>query len=283
MYCDLHVHSCLSDGVFSPEELIKMAINERITALAITDHNLILSNINELQAKYPDIELIRASEISATHVFASGKRMEIHIIGLFLEGDDIDLFLKNNKSTGRERTEAILLKLKACGIDLGSFEDIQSKFPGKHIARTQIAMAMVDCGVVDSIEDAYDIYIGDYGMKKAYVDNPYTYASIDKVCKMIQEANGLAVLAHPLSYALEQCEMEELLEIFLKSGGKAMEVFYGKYSDEEKAFLLNLAAKYGMMISCASDFHRYDDKCGRLDYHFPYAFYLALKNSLLKS
>lgn len=284
-FCDLHVHSNRSDGVLSVEEVIEAAITEHIGALAITDHNLILQeqDIDSLQKRYPEIELIRGSEISATHLFSSGKRVEIHVIGLFLQGDVITQFLEQNKSDGRERAEAILAKLKEeCEINLGSYEDIQAQFPGKHIARTQIAMALVDYGAVDSVKDAYDIYIGDYGMKKAYADNPYTYASIEDVCNVVNRSKGIAVLAHPLSYGLNEIEMDELLGLFVESGGQAMEVFYGKYTDEEIAGLLGVAYKYNLLVSCASDFHRYDGAAGRLDYHFPFPFYLALKDRVGK-
>ena len=42
-YADLHIHSNYSDGVKSPEEIIKTAIKDNIKYISITDHDSISS------------------------------------------------------------------------------------------------------------------------------------------------------------------------------------------------------------------------------------------------
>ena len=37
--CDLHTHSNYSDGSLPPAELVRMAENKGLSALALTDHN----------------------------------------------------------------------------------------------------------------------------------------------------------------------------------------------------------------------------------------------------
>ena len=36
---DLHVHSCHSDGTFTPTELVDYAIEKGLSAFALTDHD----------------------------------------------------------------------------------------------------------------------------------------------------------------------------------------------------------------------------------------------------
>lgn len=64
-YCDLHVHSSMSDGDFTRREVIELAIDNGITTLAITDHNVPFLDRDELQAEYPNVDLITGSEVSS--------------------------------------------------------------------------------------------------------------------------------------------------------------------------------------------------------------------------
>lgn len=277
-YIDLHTHTTQSDGDYTPETLIEMAIKEQIGVLAITDHNTLLPNYDELQKRYvKDIVLVSGSEISATHLFTTGKQIEIHIVGLFLEGEDIKGFLSTNRSDGKQRAIAILERLKKdCGIDLGHIEKIQSRFPNGQISRTGIAKLLVERGVAESVKEAFDIFVGDYGEKRAFVQNKHKYAGISEVIAAVRNAEGVAVLAHPLSYGLNEAEMNELLQVFVRAKGQGMEVFYGSYTEEERSLLLSLAMKYDLVPSCGSDFHRFDN--ASLCHHFSYEFYEKLRS-----
>ena len=85
-YFDAHIHTSYSDGNYSVDEVIRMAADESgIRHLAITDHNKLLPNLNEIRNKYPNIEIISGSEISAEYYTSNAERKEIHIVGLFLE------------------------------------------------------------------------------------------------------------------------------------------------------------------------------------------------------
>ena len=66
LYCDLHTHSTRSDGELSRAEVIELAIENNIGALAITDHNIPFDDLDELQKKYPEIRLINGAEISTS-------------------------------------------------------------------------------------------------------------------------------------------------------------------------------------------------------------------------
>ncbi len=281
MYIDLHTHTLLSDGNYSAEQLIQMALDNNISHLAMTDHNKVHTDIEKLRVQYPDIELISASEISSKYITSRGEQREVHIVGLFLEQTEyLKSFLRENCDDGKSRVTKILKKLKQQGVDLGceSWEELHDcYFPErKHIGRPQIASVIVKKGYADSVDGAMDTYIGDYGERRAFVQSDHKFADMQSVVEMIHCASGCAVLAHPLSYKLSEDEIIELIKYFKNRGGDAMEVYYRHYSNEDSKKLQMLADQYGFLASCGSDFHgkRSGD---RLNHNFPAQYLEALR------
>lgn len=277
-YFDAHIHTSYSDGNYSVDEVIKMAADEgSIRHLAITDHNKLLPNFNEIRKKYPNIEIISGSEISADYHTAEGEKKEIHIIGLFLEQtNELKDFLAKNTPDNRFRIEAMIKKLAECGVDIRykTYDEFRKHyFPDRDmIGRPQLAAVIAREGYAPSAELAMDMYIGDYGERLAYVPNPHTFADMKSVINNIHIAEGVAILAHPLSYNLSDDEVIALVKHFKASKGDAMEVYYSRYDKEKRQILARIANENNLLYSCASDFHgnRVSD---RLDNHFP-AIYL---------
>lgn len=281
-YIDLHTHTLLSDGNYSPTDLIQLARHANVGHLAITDHNRILENIESLQKSFDDIEIISGSEISAHYYTANGEKKEIHIVGLFLnQTNELKDFLKHNKSDGSGRITAMLTKLADCGVDMNcdSYEEFKKAyFPGRRsIGRPQLAEIIVKKGFAKTVDEAMDIYIGDYGLKLAYVLSDFRYSDMVSVINAIHSASGVAVLAHPLSYKLTYEEVRQLVDFFKNIGGDAMEVLYGRYTDDDVRRLKMLAAEHSLLPSCGSDFHgnRHTD---RLDHCFPVEYLEALRD-----
>lgn len=277
-YIDLHTHTTNSDGAFSPQELIDKARTVGIGILAITDHNKLLPNLEELQESNPDIRLIRASEISATHIFRTGRQAEIHIVGLLLDKtDQLTRFLEGYHSDGKGRAAVILQKLKEnCGIDLGTYEEIQALFSGKRIGRMQLAEVLTARGYSKNVSDAFDTYVGDYGRRLAWAPSSHQYSPISEVTAVIREAHGIPVLAHSFSYRLDDAEFRELLETFKASGGEAIEVEYAKYNSEQRSQLAATAEKWKLLPSCASDFHGSFEE-DSLENHFAVKYFNAIE------
>lgn len=272
-FIDLHTHTILSDGNFQTEEMIKMAAAEGIGHLAITDHNKIHTDIDRLRGLFPEMEIISASEVSSRYETAAGEIKEIHIVGLFLEQtEELKSFLAVNNDDNRERMTKMLEKLNSIGVELGcrSYDELHDRyFPERNfIGRPQLSQLIVDKGFADDADQAMDRYIGDYGDRLAYVPNEHIFAGTDRVIAEIHKAFGVAVLAHPYSYNLKEDEIISLIEHFRSLGGDGMEVLYGKYDDDKRAKLRDLADRYGLLPSCGSDFHG-KRKNDRLDHHFP--------------
>ena len=273
-YFDAHVHTNYSDGDYSVDEVIKMAVDKGgIKHLAITDHNKLLPNLNELRKKNPNLELISGSEISAEYYTSNRERKEIHIVGLFLtHTNELISFLANNTPDIKIRFEAMLEKLNECGVNLGykTFEGFRSHYypERENLGRPQLAAIIAKKGYATSVEQAMDFFIGDYGDRLAYVPNPHTFADMASVINIIHKAGGVAILAHPFSYDLSYDEVIALVRHFKAEKGDAIEVFYSRYNREKRQILARIADRKNLLYSCASDFHGNRDT-DRLDNHFP--------------
>ena len=82
---DLHTHTCYSDGVLRPAELVRKARRHGIQGLAITDHDSISGLQEAIRAgeKY-GVEVIPGVELSVTV-----DNREIHLLGYLFDLGDV--------------------------------------------------------------------------------------------------------------------------------------------------------------------------------------------------
>lgn len=259
LHIDFHTHTKLSDGMLTPQALLDKAREAGIGILAITDHDY-TEDLTQLQRDNPDIRLIQGAEISCIHTAENGKETEIHMVALGVDPENPQLkaVLTKNKPDRRPYVEAILSSLRSCGIDIGTYEYLQSRNPETtHLGRMQIAKLMKEQGQVSSVDEAFDVYIGAFGQRKAFVPNPLRYVPMEEAAAAVLAAGGVPVLAHLYYYQLSEADGWNLVRDFKALVGDrgAMEVFYGRYSDSERKELARIADAFGLMYSAASDFH----------------------------
>ena len=273
-FMDTHCHTILSDGKYSPEEVIRKAINANITALALTDHNIIADNLSELQLSYPEILLIPGCEITCKWITKSQKEVELHIIGLFVKRSDplLNAIFSKNQNSRDEYLNNILSKLKKYNIDIGSLESLKKKYPNtKYLGRMHIAEAMLLQGFVNNIDEAFDEYIGAFGKRRAYVKNTTNVAvTLEDTVKAIRHAKGIAVLPHLFYFQLDDEEIVELLQYFKELAGEiaGLATEYALYSCKEREQLYKFSQEYCLLPTCASDFHGMNPS-ETLNNHFP--------------
>ena len=275
-YVDLHTHSTRSDGCYTPEQLTDLAVKYNISVLAITDHNVLSPDIDALESRHPgEITLLTGSEISCRHTFANGESKEIHVVVLMYDKEALNLekvVMKNREHNREEYISAILEKLKDCGIDIGTYEELCDEVGDTgHVGRMHMAEKMVKRGYVHSISEAFDIYIGDFGLKRAYVQSGIEYVSMQEAVNAALSDGAVPVLAHLYYYQLSETGQEELLKAFKEYAGEfgAMETEYARYTQEQRILLRKYADRYGLAGSGASDFHGFDEKetlCNEFSY-----------------
>ena len=253
-YIDLHTHSCLSDGNLTPEALLTAAREAGIGILALTDHNA-TADLAPLREAFPELALIQGAEITCRYL-----DQELHVVALGIDPEDPKLraVLANNQPDRRPYLSAILQKLLALGIDVGTYDELQAANPhSRHFGRMQIAKEMQRRGYVATADEAFDVYMGAHGQRLAYVANPLKYVTLEEAVEAILSAGGIPVLAHLYYYLLDAEGERALVRRFKELAGEkaAMEVHYAAYTPEQRAALGAIADEFGLMHSCASDFH----------------------------
>ena len=253
-YIDLHTHSCLSDGSLTPVELLTAARDAGIGILALTDHNA-TADLSPLQAAFPELTLIQGAEITCRYL-----DQELHVVALGIDPENAQLraVLRNNQPARRPYLSAILEKLRALGIDVGTYDELQAANPNsRHFGRMQIAKEMQRRGYVATADEAFDVYMGAHGQRLAYVANPLKYVTLEEAVEAILNAGGIPVLAHLYYYLLDAEGERALVRRFQELAGEkaAMEVHYAAYTPEQRESLAAIADEFGLMHSCASDFH----------------------------
>lgn len=263
-YIDLHTHTLRSDGAYTPAEVVARAGDAGIGVLALTDHNH-TADLSDLRIQFPQIQLIQGAEIGCMYTDSQGRDVEIHVVALGFDPDHpaIRAVLANNDPDRRPYINAILDSLRRCGIDLGTYEDMSRRFPNsRQIGRMNIARCMKELGYVETVDEAFDRYIGSFGEKRAFVPNPTRYVPMEEAVSAVIESGGVAVLAHLYYYGMDDQENLRLVESFKALAGNhgGMEVYYERYTPEQRAELKGIADRYGLMYSAASDFHGQREK-----------------------
>lgn len=258
-YIDLHCHTNRSDGVLSHQQLVDEARACGIYVLGISDHNY-TENLADLRAANPDMLLLQSAEFSCRYFDSANLDHELHVIGVGIDPNNklIKEVLSKNEPDRRPYVDQILYRLRQLGIDIGTYDDLKARFPDTHqIGRMQIAKVMTELKYVNNVDAAFDKYIGAFGERLAYVENPLQYASLEDVVAAILDAGGVPILCHLHYYWLDEKENHRLVKHFKDLAGDkaAMEVYYSRYSTSERYTLLQLCMEYGLMISAGSDYH----------------------------
>ncbi|NGZ03104.1 MAG: hypothetical protein CV090_08650 [Nitrospira sp. WS238] len=245
---DLHLHTTHSDGSCTPTEVIGLAHQAGVTALAITDHD-ITSGIPEAIAagEQYEIEIIPGVEISS--LMGSS---ELHILGYFLDWQDnaLNQRCKSLRDSRHHRNPQIVDRLRSLGIDI-TYDEVRALAGSDSVGRPHIARALMNKGVVTSAKEAFDRFLGDG--KAAYV--PRELPSPADAIRWIKEAHGLAVLAHPTWVKLTDQPLAELVRRLKADGLDGVEVYYSTHAARQTREYLSLAQQLGLLVTGGSDFH----------------------------
>ncbi len=245
---DLHTHTTASDGTLTPTELVVAAAEAGITGLGITDHDT-LDGLEEAAeaARQMNIEMIPGIELSIDYPHG-----RFHMLGYYINWKipGLERRLTRLKENRAIRNARMLEKLRACGVDL-SMEEVLADSGGGQLGRPHMAKALERKGAVESVQQAFDLYLGENG--KAYV--PKDKITLEEGIRLIHESKGVAVLAHPSTLKLNEEEIETALIQFKSLGLDGMECYYSQYSLQQIDGYLAKAFKVGLLVTGGSDFH----------------------------
>ena len=249
LYCDLHTHSCFSDGTCTPAEIIEQAAAMNLSAVALTDHNTVEGLPSFLSAaRAKSVEAIPGVEISTNY-----DDVELHIVGLFLPEAafaPLTAVLEDFNRKKEESNYLLIQNLNRAGFPL-SYEDICRNHPAGTVNRAVIAAALVEQGYVTSVKEAFQGLLSKKGGN--YIP-PERLEVLDAI-RLLRKLNAVPVLAHPFLNLKTEAALRVFLEEAVPAGLVGMETLYPAFTPEETALARSLAAEYGLKESGGSDFH----------------------------
>ena len=252
---DLHTHSTISDGTFSPEELIEAAHALGIKTFALTDHDTMDGVVRAQNcAERLGMQLISGVEISSQWSRpATKKSYGVNIVALNMQNPEpLQQLLAEQKKIRAIRSKQICdLLIPLIGQDI--YADVIAKVDGEadRVTRTHIAKTLVEKGIVQRPQQAFDKYIKEG--KKAYVK--FDGLGLKETIDVIHQSQGFAVLAHPTRYDLSATNIRYLIEIFAQFGGDAVELPPAIESVSTRQMVDRMIEQFNLKVSVGSDFH----------------------------
>ena len=247
---DLHMHSTISDGTDTPEELLERIREAGIRIFALTDHDAVkgYERIRRLLSE-DDPVLLSGVEFSCRD--EEGK---YHILGYGFDPESASV--QNVVETGhRLRMKKLSARLEflqsAFGITFPE-EEVRRLFSLENPGKPHIGNLMVKCGYAKTKEDAIREYINRARIRSEYV-RP------EEAIQGILQGGGIPVLAHPFFGSGDELiigkEMEQRLRRLIGFGLQGLEAFYSGFSPKLQAEALELAEKYRLYVTAGSDYH----------------------------
>ena len=246
-YIDLHTHSTKSDGSYTPKDLIRLAEEIGLYAIALTDHDNTdgLSEAEE-EAKNRKVKFIPGIELSCDY------ESELHIVGLFIDYkcDAMVKATRKFKEDRKTRNINTIKRLNDAGVDI-TLEEASKYCPGDALGRAHIAKVMVDKGYSESVKDAFKKYLGKG--KPGYSNE--LRISVYEAIDLIKKSGGISILAHCHYLGLEGEDFYNFVKDLKEHGLDGLEGYYTEYTKEQSEFYIETAKRLGLKISGGTDFH----------------------------
>ncbi len=281
---DLHVHSNRSDGTYTPTQLVDYAMEKGLAAFALTDHDTVdgldeaISYAEKLHSElfreqkgnlnpkpsapgqdstlsaikhgpaFPLVpEVIPGIEFSTEY-----QGQDVHVVGLYIDHHNPS-FRKQlqefvDSRTARNRKMCRLLR--DAGVDI-TYEALLEEFPDSVITRAHYAKYLLNHGYIQSMKEAFDRYVGDHC--PCFV--PREKVTPVQAVKLILEAEGIPILAHPILYHMSDERLDTLTAELKEAGLIGIEAIYSSYKPHEERQIRALAQKYDLLLGGGSDFH----------------------------
>lgn len=242
MRVDLHVHTSASDGQYSPEQVVALALKRKLNAIAITDHDTTEGIVKAEQAarQFGSPVIIPGVELSAED--------SIHVLGYFIQPDAPALrdALAALHIDRQRRGQQMVAKLAALGAPV-DWARVLALAKGGAVGRPHIARALFEAKHVDSMREAFDRFLYDGGPAYVGREGLTPEAAID----LIHAAGGAAVLAHPGALP----DFRALIPRLAAAGLDGLEIAHPVHNRPTRLDLRGLAAIHRLIMTGGSDFH----------------------------
>ena len=250
-YVDLHAHSTASDGTFAPAEVVRLAKEAGLSGMALTDHDTVAGLAEgSAEAGRLGLTFVPGIEISAVSPIAGGT---LHILGYCIAPQNAVLTEMTRQliDARDNRNPRIIARLRELGIDI-TMDEALAQAQGGVLGRPHIAAILVRKGVVKTIKQAFDEYLGQGG--NAFFDKERL--SPREAIGRIRQAGGLPVVAHPIQLrASNDAQLDRVVKDLVDLGLAGIEVVHSDHGAAEVERYGGLAERYHLLKTGGSDFH----------------------------
>ena len=246
---DLHSHSTYSDGLLTPDAVVRRAAERGVDVLALTDHDETAGLAEAcVTAQDVGITLIPGAELSV-----SWESHTLHILALRIDpaNTTLEAGLVSIRSGRDARARRIAAGLAEAGIP-GAYEGARNYVTSDRLmSRTHFARFLVETGHAKETKDVFRRFLTPG--KPGYVK--HAWATLPEAVDWIHAAGGVAVVAHPGRCKVSPTGMRRLLGEFRDAGGDGIEVLSPSHTPAQFAEYSNYARVFGLAGSCGSDYH----------------------------
>jgi predicted metal-dependent phosphoesterase TrpH len=245
---DLHCHSSASDGTRSPAEVVARAAAAGLDVVALTDHDTTAGIAAAAAALPAGLSLISGMELSCRHEGHS-----VHLLCYLFDPEHEELAAQTRaiRASRVERAKDMVAKLMDLGVPV-SWEQVTRIAGDGVIGRPHIARAMIEAGVVRSVDEAFTRkWIGPGG--RAHVSR-YALDPADAIA-LVHAAGGVTVLAHPYAVTRGWMVPDQFIAELACGGLDGVEVAHPDHDAAERDQLLTVARRLGLAATGGSDDH----------------------------
>ena len=248
---DLHLHSTFSDGTLTPTELVTEAAGAGLRAIALADHDNVDGIPEAIAAgRRLGVEVISAVELSVVWQ----NYQDLHLLGYAFDHENQVLqealadFQAFRSGRSRRIVEKINRQLQNEGRRPLDYEAIRT-LAGGTIGRPHVGHALLAAGYVQSMDDAFESYL-------IPCNEPKRFFPIDEAIRLIHDAGGCAVLAHPPFIGVDEETLLKLLDQFIAMGLDGLEAYNSGTGNDDIDRYISLARRKGLIVTGGSDFHQ---------------------------
>ena len=250
---DLHTHSTFSDGTCTPTEILALAAENGVSAVALTDHDTTagIPEFLESARNYPQLHAVPGVELSTRY----GAR-ELHIVGLFIDHNNpvMQEHLAQERARRLKRNRDMKVKLALLGYPLDDDEPafLAAGGMGANLGRPHFAQALMEKFHFPDLRSVFEKLLGNN--KAGYI--PRESSSPHEAIRAIHAAGGLAVWAHPVYRDRnERAYVRRVSRKLSALGLDAIEGYYSLFGPPETQLVTEIAAQFDLLLSGGSDFH----------------------------
>jgi 3',5'-nucleoside bisphosphate phosphatase len=250
---DLHAHSSVSDGTDTPTQFVLAAAAAGLDVVALTDHDTTAGWAEAVAALPAGLRLMRGAEFSCVAIDSEGRRISVHLLGYLFDPTSEIIVAEQSRlrDERRSRLRAMAARMAMDGFPVDPDAVLAALAPDAPAGRPHLARALVSAGIVGSVDEAFQRYLGAGG--------PYYIARADTdvrtAVRMVRAAGGVPVLAHPAARRRGPVVDPAVITELAAEGLAGVEVDHPDHGGEDRAALRDLAAALDLVITGSSDYH----------------------------